>query len=143
MVTTREKKLCREVIIVPFVNIRKATLDWVLGGAAATRPGSRWISFATASPNDTSAFDGPFSGGVFGRATVTFAAANSPQMSVTNLNAFSNITATALATAVGWNLWNSSSGGTRIAYGTVTANIGCKSADNIGIAAGAINITLS
>lgn len=121
----------------------KVMLDWVLGGAAVSRPSARFVSFATQSPNVTSAFDGPFSGPFFGRGTVTFAAANSPQGSVTNLNAFSNITATAVGTAVGWNLWNSSSGGTRIAYGTTTAVIACASADTIGIAAGAIKITLS
>lgn len=117
----------------------KAVLDWVTGAAAATQPASRWISFATQSPTSQSAFDGPWQS----RMTVTFAAANSPQMSATNLNAVSNITATAGATAVGWNMWNSSAGGTRIAYGTTTANIGCKSGDNIGIAAGAIKITLT
>lgn len=123
--------------------MEKAMLDWVLGGAVPTRPTARFLSFATASPTSQSAFDGPFSGGLFGRATITFASANSPQMSATNLNAFSNITATAVGTAVGWNLWNSSSGGTRLAYGTATAAIGCASADNIGIAAGAIKITLA
>lgn len=118
----------------------KILLDWVTGGAAVTRPGSRWISMATAAPTSESTFDGPFQS----RATVTFAAANSPQMSVTNLNAFSAITATAApATVFGWNLWNSSAGGTRIAYGTTTAAIGAKSGDNIGIAAGAIKITLT
>ncbi len=116
----------------------KDALDWLLGGASPTRPSARFVSFATASPRTDSAFDGPFSGGLFGRATVTFAAASSPIGTATNLNAFSNIT-----TAVGWNLWDASSGGTRIAYGTVTANIGCKSADNVGIAAGAIVVTLS
>lgn len=121
----------------------KQLLDWMTGAAAATQPSGRFLSFATASPTSVSAFDGPWSGGLFGRATVTFAAANSPQMSATNLNAFSNITATAAGTAVGWNLWDASSGGNRIHWGTVTANIGCKSADNIGIAAGAIKITLS
>lgn len=122
---------------------QKALIDWVTGAAAVSQPTQRWVSFATASPRSDSAFDGPWSGGAFGRATVTFAGANSPQGSVTNLNAFSNITATAAATAVGWNLWDRSSGGTRLAYGTVTANIGCKSADNIGIAAGAIKIVIS
>jgi hypothetical protein len=117
----------------------KLLLDWVLGGASPTRPATRWVSFATASPTNANAFDGPFQS----RMTVTFASANSPQMSVTNLNAVSNITATAAATAVGWNLWNSSSGGTRLAYGTATAAIGCKSADNIAIGAGAIKITLA
>ena len=122
----------------------KALLDWVTGGASVTRPATRWISLATAAPTSESSFDGPFSNAARGRATVTFAAANSPQGSATNLNAFSNITATAAPASVfGWNLWNSSSGGTRIAYGTATAAIGAKSGDNIGIAAGAIKIVLS
>lgn len=128
----------------PFTDeFEKIMLDWVTGGAAVSRPVARFISFATASPTSQSAFDGPISGGIFGRATVTFASANSPAQSVTNLNGFSNITATAACTVVGWNLWNSSSGGTRMAFGTATANIACASADNIAIAAGAIKITLS
>ena len=117
----------------------KAVLDWVLGGANPTRPTQRWVQFATQSPTSQSAFGGP----IQSRMSVTFAAANSPQMSVTNLNAFSAITCTAVATVVGWNLWDHSTGGTRLAYGTVTANIGCKSADNIAIGAGKILITLS
>lgn len=117
----------------------KQVLDWMTGAAAATQPPGRFVSFATQSPTSVSAFDGPWSP----RVTVSFAAANSPQLSATNLNAFSNVTATAVATAVGWNLWDSALNGTRIAWGTVTANIGCKSADNVGIAAGAIKVTLS
>ncbi len=119
--------------------LSKATLDWMTGAAAATQPSSRFISFATASPTSQSAFDGPFSP----RATVSFAAANSPQMSATNVAGFSNVTATAAATAVGWNLWNAPTGGSRLAYGTVAANITCKSADNIAVAAGSVKITLS
>ena len=122
----------------------KALLDWVTGAAAVTQPQTRWISLATAAPTSESSFDGPFSNAQGGRATVTFAGANSPAGSVTNLNAFSNITATAAPASVGgWNLWNSSAGGTRIAYGTATATIGVKSGDNVGIAAGAIKITLT
>ena len=119
--------------------VNQSALDWVLGGAAPARATSRFISFATASPRTDSAFDGPFSP----RVTVSFAAANSPQMSATNLNAFSNVTATAAGTAVGWNLWDAAAGGQRLAYGTCTAVIGCKSADNIAIAAGLIKITLA
>jgi hypothetical protein len=119
--------------------LSKQLLDWMTGAAGATQPSSRFISFATASPTTQSAFDGPFSP----RATVTFAGANSPQMSVTNVAAFSNVTATAAGTAVGWNLWDRPTGGTRLMFGTATAVIGCKSADNIAIAAGQIKITLS
>jgi hypothetical protein len=116
----------------------KQILDWQTGAAAATQPPGRWLQFATASPTTASAFDGPFSP----RVTCTFAAANSPQGSATNLNAATG-TATAAGTAVGWNLYDRSSGGTRIAFGTFSAVIGCKSADNPAFAAGAINITLS
>lgn len=123
----------------PFtIEIAKSSLDWVTGNAA-TRPGARFISFATASPRSDSAFDGPFSP----RQTCTFAAANSPQMSATNLNAMAGATATAVGTVVGWNLWNSNVGGTRLAYGTATAAIGCASGDNVSIAAGALKIVLS
>jgi hypothetical protein len=117
----------------------KALLDWALGGATPpSAPTQRWVQWATASPTSASAFDGPFSP----RMTVTFAAANSPQMSATNLNAVTG-TATAAATAVGWNLYDRSVGGTRLAWGTWSANVGCKSADNPAFAAGALKITLS
>lgn len=117
----------------------KQALDWALGGAAASQPTQRWIQFATASPTTASAFDGPFSP----RATVTFAAANSPQMSATNLNTVVLATATAAATAVGWNLYDRSVGGTRIAYGTTTAAIGCKSGDQPSLNPGGLKITLT
>ena len=119
--------------------MEKPMLDWVTGAAAATRPGSRFISFATGSPNDAGASDGPFSP----RVTCTFAAANSPQMSATNLNAMTLATATAAGTAIGWNLWDAAVNGNRLAYGTAIGNITCKSGDNISIAAGALKITLS
>jgi hypothetical protein len=118
--------------------IEKALLDWTTGAAAVTAPSGRWIQWATASPTSQSPFDGPFSP----RFTVTFAGANSPQGSVTNLNAITG-TATAAATAVGWNLYNSSVGGSRLAYGTLSAIVGCKSADNPAFGAGGLIITLS
>lgn len=118
---------------------RKWALDWLMAGSNVTRPSQRWVSFATGTPTTAGASDGP----IQSRMSVTFAAANSPQGSVTNLNAFSAITATAAATVVGWNLWDASVNGTRMLYGTVTANIGCKSGDNIVMAAGAIKISLA
>src|SRR5262245_44918001 len=118
----------------------KLVLDWILGGAAATRPGGRWISFATGSPNAAGASDGGFTP----RCTVTFAAANSPQNSVTNLNGISaTVSGVASLTAIGWNLYESSAGGNRLAYGTCTAAIGCKSGDNPSFAAGALKLTLT
>lgn len=117
----------------------QALLDWVLGGATPTRPTQRWIQFATGSPNTAGASDGPFTP----RCTVTFAAANSPQMSARNLNTVSVITATAAGTAVGWNLYDASVGGNRIMFGTCTAAIGCKSGDNISISPSLLRVVLS
>jgi hypothetical protein len=117
----------------------KQLLDWALGGAAASQPTQQWIQFATASPTQANAFDGPFSP----RATVTFAGANSPQGSKTNLNTIVSATATANGTAVGWNVYDRSVGGTRIAFGTCTAAIGCKSGDQPSLNPGALKITLS
>lgn len=118
----------------------KNLLDFITGAAADNKPASRWISLATASPTTQSAFDGPFSNAAFGRASWNAAAANSPQMSATNRSTMS-YTATALGTAVGWNMYNSSSGGTRIAFGTLSSSVGCASGDTFGFAAGALVIT--
>lgn len=117
---------------------QKAMLDWVLGGAAATRPGSRFLSFATQSPTSVSSFDGPFTP----RRTATFAAANSPQMSCTNAAAIS-ATASAVATIVGFNIWNAPTGGQRLFWGTMTASVGCASGDTIGIPTGALKVVLT
>ncbi len=118
---------------------QKTALDWMMGGAAATRPAARFIQWATASPDNTSAFDGPWSP----RATVTFGAANSPSGSATNVNALS-CTATAVATGIGWNLYNSNVGGTRIAYGTFTSlGMACASGDVGSVAAGLLKITVA
>lgn len=119
---------------------QKALLDWLTGAAAVSQPPGRWIQFATASPRSDSAFDGPFTS----RQTVTFAGANSPQGSVTNAAALTCGVATAAATPVGWNLYDRSVGGTRLAYGTLSASIGCKSGnDNPAFIAGGLKITIS
>jgi len=117
----------------------KALLDWVNGGATPTRPAQRWLSFATASPTSQSAFDGPFNT----RVSVVFGPAASPGASVSNQSVMSLATATAVATAVGWNLWDSTAGGTRLAYGTLAAAIGCKSADNPMFSVGSFRISLT
>jgi hypothetical protein len=117
----------------------KQILDWQTGAAAATQPPGRWLQWATASPTTASAFDGPFSS----RRTCTFAAANSPQGSATNLGAVTGATVSVAATAVGWNLYDSSVGGNRIAFGTVAAAVGCKSGDAPVFSAGALKITIS
>lgn len=120
--------------------LAKALLDWALNGATPTRPSQLWVQWATASPTTQSAFDGPFSS----RRTATFAAANSPNNSATLLAAVSGATASAAATVVGWNLYDASSGGNRLLFGTLSASLGCKSAsDNPAFPAGGLVIVLS
>lgn len=120
--------------------LQKAMLDWCFGGAAATQPAQRWITFATASPTTNSPFDGPFQT----RLSVRMAAASSPQGSVSNNINIGTVTATAVATALGFNIWDSTAGGTRLCFGTLTAALGCRSStDQVLIAAGNLKITIA
>lgn len=119
--------------------LAKALLDWSLGGAAApTQPAARWVQWATASPTTASAFDGPFTS----RASFNAPAAASPTGSATNRSAMSG-TATASATALGWNLYDSVANGTRLMFGTLSSSIGCANLDNPTFAAGSLKITLA
>lgn len=119
----------------------KNVIDWITGAAAATQPAARWLSFATGSPDTANASDGAFTGQ---RRTVTFASGNSPQGSKTNLNAIVGGSASGLAQSVrGWNIWDASTSGNRIAFGTVTAILGCRTSDNPQIGAGLLKITLT
>jgi hypothetical protein len=116
----------------------KAMLDWLLGGAAVTRPTSVFISFATGTPNDDGASDGP----QLSRRTCSFAAANSPQGTATTLAAIS-CQATALATFRGFNLWDAPTGGNRLIWGTLSGTIGIASGGVMGCASGTLVITLA
>jgi hypothetical protein len=114
-------------------------LDYLCGGAAATRPSARWISYATGIPNNAGASDGPINT----RQTITFAAANSPQGSATNANLNLAATATAGCTVRGWNLWDAAVGGNRLAYGTMTLSFNVPSANSIRLSAGRLRITVT
>lgn len=120
--------------------MEKRVLDFICGGAAAAAPGGRWLNWATGSPDDNGDSVGPFSS----RRTVTFSAANSPAGSVANSAAVSGATASAAATVRGWNLYESSVGGERLAYGTVTITLGCKSgSDNPAFPAAGLKMTIA
>lgn len=119
-------------------NGQKLMLDWLLGGAAATRPSARWLQFATGTPNVSGASDGPFTP----RITCSFAAAASPQGSASNRLAMT-CTATAIATVLGWNIYDASVGGNRLAFGTMASSVGCASADTMAFAAASLKISLA
>jgi hypothetical protein len=122
----------------------KLLLDWILGGAAASTAPGRWISLATGSPNQAGASDGLFTP----RGTVTFAAANSPQGSATNLNIISGtlvaVAGVSSGTVFGWNLYDRSQGGTRLAYGTTSSASGVRTTGStVAFLAGTLKITLA
>lgn len=115
----------------------KQALDWLLGGAVATRPASRWIEFASGSPTSVSASAAP----VQSRISWNAAAASSPLGAATN-RSLGTATATAICTIVAWNMYWSSAGGARLMWGTFSSSLGCASADTPAFAAGALTITL-
>ena len=117
----------------------KAVLDWLLGGATPTRPSNRYVSFATQTPTSQSTFDHPSTPARF---TATFAVANSPQGSCTNLNTIIVSVGPAAVTAKGVNIWDAAAGGNRLAYGGI-ANIGAKSADQWSFNPGGLKISLA
>jgi hypothetical protein len=121
--------------------MQKQILDYLLGGAAPTQPSNRWISWATGSPNDNGASDGPF----VSRASWNAAAANSPQGSATNQSSVINQTMTGAGTAtvIGWNLWDASAGGTRLAYGTLSASALIATANSVRMSAGIMKLIIS
>jgi len=123
--------------------IQKAVLDWIGGGAAVTRPGGTWIAFATGTP--TASGDSAIGTNTMSRVTCTFAAANSPQGSMTNLAAVTCAANSSAATFLGYNIYESSSAGRRIGYNTLTASVSFRagSGDQVVFSAGALKVTLA
>lgn len=122
----------------------KLCLDWLCGGAAATRPSARYVSLATGTPDGANALDGPFTPV---RASFVPAAANLPagtlSGSVTNLSVMSYTPSGGVArTAQGVNLWDAAAAGNRLAYAGI-ANIGAKSTDTASIPVGSFKLTLN
>ena len=116
---------------------KKLCLDWLLSGAAATQPVGRWIGMATGTP--TEAGD---SAQAFPRATLKFAAANSPQGSVTNNTAATCPNTGAAATPSGFNIYDANAAGNRLAWGTFGATLGCRASntDSVVLNVGSIKV---
>lgn len=122
--------------LTPFM--QKNLLDWVLGGGGVvSSPPGRWMCFATSSPTSVTAFDGSIS-----RVTVGFSGAASPAGSASNATGITR-SLSAVQTFFGWNLYDSSVGGTRIAYGTLAVSAPCVSGDAPTLSPGAFKLTLS
>lgn len=128
--------------------MQKNVLDWMLGGAAAVQPAQRWLCFATGTPNNNGASDGPMNSRIllFSGAVTNMAAANSPQGSCTNRSSASGSwTAAAITTVLGWNLYDtgpSTGGGTRLAWGTCSFTMPTL-ANSVNIGSGSLKLTLT
>jgi len=127
----------------------KAMLDWCLGGASPTRPASWFLELARGSPTSVSGSGFVSPSFVSTRLPVTFAAAGTPATSgtATNVSAVTfsaTVALTAAASkAVGFNVWNASSGGTRLFYGQLSASSTMASGDTLAFAAGSLVITIT
>lgn len=124
---------------------QKGLLDWLLGGATPPAQPTAWfVNLATSSPTTSLAYEGQFGsrGTIYFRtahtAGASASASNGSVASVTFISVGANS-----ATALGWNLWDNTTAGHRIAYGTLTSSAGVRSSGStIGFAIGALVVTL-
>lgn len=114
-------------------------LTWLLTASAATRPTSPWTValITTATPGTDSALGSEVTGGSYARQSAAWtitgnAAENTGAITYTNMPA---------ATIGGVAIFEN--GGTRLWYGTLSANKTTNSGDTFTIAAGDIDITLA
>ena len=84
---------------------RKQVLDWLLGGAAATQPTSRYLGLSYGSPTSTSGSEVAATG-AYTRIPITFTAAASPGGSASLAAAASFAAATYASTLSGWQIWD-------------------------------------
>ena len=118
--------------------MQKALLDWCFGGAAVSQPTGRFIGFASGSPTSVSDSAAPGY-----RATATFQAASTGVSASVSLKAALTCTHTAACTIYAWNVYNSTSGGQRLAYGTITLSQSQASGDACAFTAVNLKITLA
>jgi hypothetical protein len=121
--------------------IQKALLDWCTGAAAVTRPTARFFGFESGSP----VFSADSAAPVF-RSTASFQAASTivggASVSATMLAAIS-CSASTTCTVFGWGLYASTSGGSRLMYGTLTSTHSLLVGSQAGITAPNLIITLA
>src|SRR5215467_12453126 len=116
---------------------RKATLDWLLGGAAATRPTTRFVGLSFGTPTSVSGSEGSWSG--YARQAFAAGAAASPAGSASNTTAVT-FTASAAVTASaikGFQIWDTNLGtnsGNMLYYGTLSTSQTMVSGDSLSFA---------
>jgi hypothetical protein len=125
--------------LTPF--LAQALLDWSLGGATPTQPAARFIGLASGTSDTANGSPAPMF-----RRTATFSAAASPAGSVV-LAANATMSATADTTVFYWQLYDATSAGNRLMFGSLTASHTVRSGSAVffvaGAGAGSLTITLS
>lgn len=124
--------------------LQKQTLDWMLGGAAATQPASRLAAISTGQPTSVSASElGPNLGYI--RQTTLFGAAASPAGSASNTAAFTFGPFSSSATVRGLVLFDTtaSTAGNMLWYGTVQVDRTVLPNDTVFVPVGGLIVTLS
>lgn len=127
---------------------QKLVLDWLLGGAAATQPGQRWIALSRGTPNSTN-FTGSEPNGTnasgYSRQSGLFGAAASPagSCSITAAVTFGPFLSSDAIQGAGIFDTGSVSSGNNVFFGTLLTARTVLSGDTIIFNAGALITTLS
>jgi len=120
----------------------KLALDWLLGGAAASQPGGRWLGLSLGSPQAGSASELSATSR-YTRVTVAFGAAASPGGSASNSAAVSFSSFVAGGTLSGWQIWDTQpvGSGNMLWCGLLSAATSFNGSSAFTMAAGSILIT--
>jgi hypothetical protein len=124
--------------------LQKAMLDWVLGGATPTQPGSRLAALSQGIPTSVSASElSPLS--AYTRQTALFGAAASPAGSASNTAAMTFGPFASSGVVQGLVIFDTTAftAGNQLWYGSLLTARTALSGDQLVVAAGALIITLS
>ena len=122
----------------------KQTLDWQLGGAAATQPANRWAGLAVGTPTSTGGSEMNTLTG-YSRITALFGAANSPAGTASNTAGMTFGPFSSVGSVQGVQLWDGSPVGSSnmLWYGTLQTARTFGIGDSLVISAGSLTVTLS
>ena len=123
----------------------KAMLDWVLGGAAVTQPGTHFVGLATVVPSSTAGSE-IAAGTGYTRQAASFSAAQSPAGSAVNQLAMTFGPFSGALTLSGITVWDTQLGansGNLLWYGTLASARALGAGDSFVVPAGSLLITLA
>lgn len=119
--------------------LENAILDHVLRNTTYTSPASIYIGLFTTMPSDDGTGGVEVSGGSYARQLVAFNAASGGSTANTALVTFPTATAS-WGTVLGVGLFDASTGGNLLYYGTLTTSKAVGTGDTISFSAGALTV---